>query len=117
MKSPKAADSSRLGGLRTRFHVESLSFQCRAHLLHVLGHAFKVRPPCRVVAHPDHERVALFVEADQFACFGLDLDALDPTLNSENGWGQQEHCQRQQGEGASHLINREKSGKFGNYSP
>ena len=38
---------------------------------------FKIRPACRVVAHPDHECVALFIESYRLARLCLDLDALD----------------------------------------
>jgi len=55
------------------------------------------RPPCRVVAHPDHKRMALFVESDQFSCLRLDLDTLDPTLYSKGRkWYQQEGKRQQE---------------------
>ena len=76
---PEGCRQLPLGGVEDAHDVETLSFQCGADFLHVLGHAFQIRPTGGVVAHPDHERVALLVESDQFACLRLDLNALDAT--------------------------------------
>ena len=61
---------------------------------------FKIRPTRGVVAHPDHERVTLFIESYRLARRRLDLNTLDPTGFSGIG----RKCEQQEGKRQQELA-------------
>ena len=54
------------------------------------------RPTGSIIAHPDHQCMALFVESDQFSCLRLDLNALDAALCGKRGKRKKQEGKRQQ---------------------
>ena len=66
------------------------------------------RPTGSIIAHPDHQCMALLVESDKFACLRLDLDTLDPALLGVGDAGEQkaeeEECRKEMSELWSHTV-------------
>jgi hypothetical protein len=85
--APVPADETREGLIKGHIvlrilhhlHVEAMRLQCGSDRFNVFSDPWKFWPSICVVAHPDHERVALFIESDRLAHLRLDLDALDAT--------------------------------------
>ena len=58
------------------------------------------RPTGSIIAHPDHQCMALFVESDQFSCLRLDLNTLDAAGFSTKG----RKCEQQEGKRQQELA-------------
>ena len=73
---------------------KAVAFQRTAYLAHVVAHPAQARPACGVVAHANHERVALLVQPNWLPGRGLDLHALDPALGRKRRQGRKQRDQQ-----------------------